>query len=109
MYRILILISLFFTLSFVQAQSIPVHLTQRELYDFLDELANDGHIQLNSAVKPYSKQQVFRWLMEAYQKVGLTKRQKKQIEFYSIEYGFQSSDTTNLYGERLNLIKKMVH
>ena len=37
------------------AQEIPQHISYNRIYDFLDELANDGVIDLNSAVKPYSR------------------------------------------------------
>ncbi len=34
-------------------QYIPQHISYTRIYDFVDELANDGFIDLNSAVKPY--------------------------------------------------------
>jgi hypothetical protein len=37
------------------AQDISNHISYTRIYDFLDELANDGFIELNSAVKPYSQ------------------------------------------------------
>ncbi|MBN2746654.1 MAG: hypothetical protein JXR34_07990, partial [Bacteroidales bacterium] len=107
MRHLLILFSLLIAFSSGFAQSVPVHLTQTDLYDFMDELANDGYILLNSAVKPYSKKQIFDWLEEANNQEGLTERQKKQIDFYLKEYRFASIQTTNPYGaSNLNLIKK---
>lgn len=104
---ILILLITFLSLS-GRTQTVPVHISESDLYDFVDELANDGFIEINSAVKPYSKQQVYNWLMETQKQTGLTKRQQKQAEFYMREYQFQSSDSLNPYGDtRLNLINKL--
>ncbi len=92
---------------FVFSQSTPVHISETELYDFIDELANEQIIEINSAVKPYSKQQVYNWLKESYTAEGLSVRIKKQILFYLKEYQFVSTDTINPYGEsKLNLMGK---
>lgn len=89
------------------SQSTPVHISEVDLYDFIDELANEQIIEINSAVKPYSKQQVYHWLMKSYTASGLSKRQKQQIRFYLREYQFVSSDSTNPYGNsKFNLLRK---
>jgi hypothetical protein len=95
----------FLTIGGAQAQYIPVHLTQTHLIDFIDELANDGFIEINSAVKPYGRVQVYEWLIKASKSDGLTSRQKKQIAFYLKEYEFMSKDTTNPYYDKYNLLK----
>lgn len=90
-----------------KAQTVPVHITETHLYDFIDELANDGYIEINSAVKPYSKKQVYLWLSATSNKEGLSKRQQSQIDFYLKEYGLQSSDSLNNRANgKLNLISK---
>ena len=38
----------------LHAQAIPVPLTQERLYDYLDELATDGIIELNEAARPFT-------------------------------------------------------
>lgn len=97
---------LIFSLNII-GQTVPVHITESDLYDFMDELANDGFIELNSAVKPYSKQQIYKWLIISKDNSDLTDRQSKQIDFYLKEYGLQSSDSINPYGEsKLNLNRK---
>ena len=54
------------TATFVSmAQDIPQHISYTRIYDFIDELANDGIIEINSVVKPYSRQFISRKLEEA--------------------------------------------
>jgi len=76
----------FFTLIFagakLAAQDIPYHIDNEAVYDFVDELANVGAIDINSAVKPYSRMQIAKWLKEAEVSNRLTQRQKKEIVFY---------------------------
>ena len=66
----------------VRAQDIPYHIDNEAVYDFIDELANIGAVDINSAVKPYSRMQIARWLEQAGDFPRLTKRQKKAVEFY---------------------------
>ena len=49
------------------AQNIPQHISYSRIYDFVDELANDGFFELNSAVKPYSRLFITEKLLEAKQ------------------------------------------
>ena len=48
----------------IQAQHIPVPLTQSKLYDFLDELLTDGVITAQTAIRPYTRKQVANMLVE---------------------------------------------
>ena len=48
-------------------QYIPQHISYTRIYDFVDELATDGFIDLNSAIKPYSRDFICRKLLEARQ------------------------------------------
>lgn len=66
-----------------RAQNIPVPLTQIRLYDLIDELATEGIIQINEAVRPYSRRQVADWLQQAVgQSERLDERQRRDIDFY---------------------------
>ena len=47
------------------AQDIPQHILYTRIYDFVDELANDGFIEINSVVKPYSRAYICEKLLEA--------------------------------------------
>ncbi len=67
----------------VQAQRIPVSTEYSLLYDFLDELANEKIIHVNSAIKPYTRDQVATLLEEASANEDkLNKRQKADLQFY---------------------------
>jgi hypothetical protein len=105
--RKLLYIALIISTSSVYSQSSPVHISEKDLYDFIDELANEQLINVNSVVKPYSKQQVYEWLTASANSDELTKRQKYQIAFYLREYQFVSTDSINPYGDsKWNLTRK---
>jgi hypothetical protein len=72
----------------VKAQHIYHHVTNTGVYQFVDELANDGIIPLNSSVKPYSRIQISWMLNEASKKKELlNKRQKAELDFYLKDFG----------------------
>lgn len=74
----------------LRAQNIPVPLTEEYLYSFLDELATDGIIQLNTAVRPYSRQQVAEMILRAQEKDSLlSRRQRKDVQFYLNEFALE--------------------
>ena len=87
---ILFLTVFVFHFSSSRAQNIPVPLTEKYLYDFLDELATDGIIQLNTAVRPYSRQQVAQMMLRAQEKDSLlSRRQRKDVQFYLNEFSLE--------------------
>jgi len=43
-------------------QNVNYPIENTGLYDFVNEMANMGHIQLNSASKPYSRREIAEWL-----------------------------------------------
>ncbi len=77
------------------AQDIPKHISYYRIYDFLDELATDGLIEINSAVKPYSQQ----FIAEKLQKIAiqakgtntklLSKRQMMELEYFLNEFALE--------------------
>ncbi|MBL0257441.1 MAG: hypothetical protein IPQ03_07895 [Bacteroidetes bacterium] len=82
-----ILLLLIFSASEMKAQEIYVHVSNTDIYDFMDELANAGAINLNSAVKPYSRIFIARKLDEASKKrEDLNARQIKDLDFYLKDY-----------------------
>ncbi|MEA4935684.1 MAG: hypothetical protein VB102_03465 [Paludibacter sp.] len=93
--RLLILLSLIIFIT--KAQDIPQHIAYFRIYDFLDELANDGFIGINSSVKPYSRSYIAQKLVEAkqiddlrtQQKNKLSKRQQAEIKFFMNEYALE--------------------
>ncbi len=39
----------------INAQVVYEHISRKSIYDFLDELSNAKLIEINSAIKPYSR------------------------------------------------------
>lgn len=69
------------------AQTVWQHTSHQTIYDFLDEMANIKYIEINSAVKPYSRNFIAGKLLEVnYHISKLNKRQKKELEFFLKEY-----------------------
>ncbi len=70
--------------------SAPQMLEYTEIYDFLDELATDGVIDITEAVKPYRRGQIAAWLIEAENKDSLlNKRQREDLAFYLQDYALE--------------------
>jgi hypothetical protein len=60
-YKNALLFVLISVLAFnINAQNIPVHHLHNSISDFMDELANDKVIEINSAVKPYSRKFIYK-------------------------------------------------
>lgn len=105
-FIILILISISFNIS---GQVVYESVQRSNIYDFLDELANEKLISINSVVKPYSRIFIAEKLQEAYeQKDQLTKRQVQEIEFYMKDYRLET--VYNTRGMKpLNIFHKKDH
>ena len=87
-----IFILLFFS-GVVFGQNIPENLSYYRIYDFLDELATDGVIDVNSAIKPYNRNVIASALKEAKSKDSLLhKRQIADLDFFMSEFA-QELDT----------------
>jgi hypothetical protein len=71
----------------VAAQNVPLHVDNVSVYEFLDELAGMGAIDLNSAVKPYSRIDIAGYLMEASDFEGLSSRQQEEVKFFLRDFG----------------------
>ncbi len=79
----LCLCTCFFLSIRVNAQEVYQHVSNADLYDFLDELSNAHVIDLNTAVKPYSRILIAEKLNEARNKKDkLNPRQLEDVEFY---------------------------
>ncbi|MGD2035233.1 MAG: hypothetical protein PVF73_09275, partial [Bacteroidales bacterium] len=67
----------------ISAQDVYIHISNQSIYTFLDEMASEKFIELNSAVKPYTRRFIAEKLDEITQHAGqLNKRQQKELEFY---------------------------
>jgi hypothetical protein len=101
MKKLLILLSMGFLFCAMSAQNIPQHQSYASLYDLLDELANDGVIQINSAVKPFSRMFIASKLQEALApEKHLSTRQREDIRFYLNDF---APELGKLPDTRLNI------
>jgi len=82
----------------LQAQNIPVSLEYTRLYDFIDELATDGVIQIDEAVRPFTRRQVAAMLEKAQQGDSLlNRRQKEDLAFYLNEFSLERDTMRNQF------------
>jgi hypothetical protein len=85
-------------LSAIYAQDIPQHISYVRIYEFLDELANDGIIELNSAVKPYSRKFIADKLINAQESIQqLSKRQRDELRFMLNEFALEQDKLPDTY------------
>jgi len=100
--------------SYINSQVVYEHVSNTNIYEFLDELANNKLIELNSVIKPYSREFIADKLLEVKKKADadktlLNKRQLKELDFYL--HGFQLetdkpinfSPKTDLFGKNNTL------
>lgn len=94
---ILFFLGFYFTGS---AQVVYHSLDHKALYDFIDELAAQRLIEINSAIKPYSRKFIAQKLKEVQHKAGqLNARQKRDLAFYQKDFRKEwdeSKDSTRL-------------
>ena len=98
MKRVLIILIVLGCNLLAMGQHIPVPLTQVRLYDFIDELLTDGIICHQTAVRPYTRDQVAEMLLAA-QEVDslLNRRQQKDLAFYLNEFALECDKMVNNY------------
>lgn len=94
-HRFLIILFLFCQLS-IYAQFIPQPLHDTNLYQFLDELANDQLINISTVSKPYSRSLIHDKLIEAYNHPEILLRQKSRILILVDDFGFDNNDGVSL-------------
>ena len=102
MKKILFLFFIFQSICFTSfSQEINKNIAYTSIYDYLDELANIHAIELNSAVKPYSRKLIGEKLKEAETKKELlTPRQQKDLAFFLKDYNkefYPNNRTTFLW------------
>lgn len=108
MKRLLILLLSGCILSFVSGQDIPQHISYYRIYEFMDELANDGFFELNSAVKPYSGKMISDNLQKAKRlhdsggKLKLNSRQLREVKFFLNQFALEND---SLPKTSLNIVK----
>lgn len=103
MKKHLLLLCLILVSCAAMAQEVNKHISYISIYDFLDELANGHLIELNSAVKPYSRKLIASKLKEAEaQQELLTRRQQKDLAFFLKDYNKEYIPNKN-FKRRLDL------
>ena len=84
----LILFLLIIPCALLFSQEVPHPTKNTGIYEFLDELAGMQLIEINSAVKPYSRLFIANRLREADEKrEQLNTRQQKELDFYLMDFG----------------------
>lgn len=84
----------------LMAQDVPEHISWTTLYEFLDELASEQVIELNTSVKPYSKKLILQKLLEAQSKQEvLSRRQRDEIRFYLNAYRLEQGSNARQPGD----------
>jgi len=84
---IFILSTSIFIPSQVNSQVVWQHVDHTSIYEFLDEMANMKLIEINSAVKPYSRTFISEKLLELNSHIAvLNQRQRKELEYFIKEY-----------------------
>lgn len=92
------------------AQVVYEHTSNKGIYDYLDEMANLKIIELNNAVKPFSRALIHSKLIEIenYNKTQidqLNNRQIKELNFYKIAYALEGNSPLS-FPEKTDLIKR---
>lgn len=88
--NILCILVVSFIATNIFSQNIPQNTSYTRIYDFLDELANDGIIEINSAIKPYSRDFIAQKLKEAQiDSNRLNSRQAAEIHFFLQDYALE--------------------
>ncbi|MDO4191132.1 MAG: hypothetical protein Q4D14_05555, partial [Bacteroidales bacterium] len=87
---LLLLIMLIVGFTTTYAQNIPQHLSYTQVYDFIDELVNDGIIEMTTVCRPYSRTLIAQKLEEAQANSDkLSQRQQKDLAFYLNDLALQ--------------------
>jgi hypothetical protein len=97
------LLVVFSTSIYVFCQEVPFSVNNYGVYEFLDELANNQIIEINSAIKPYSRLFISKCLHDAEtRREKLNLRQQKELDFYMKDFGKEINDGTE-YKKRKDL------
>lgn len=87
----------------VHSQTSFHHISDKDLYFFLDELAALQVIDIATVAKPYSRMQICLWLEEAYHSDDLSLVQNQRLRFWMDEFAMEAD---NLKSGYLNLLRR---
>ncbi len=104
-YSFLLLIFMVMSAFNGKSQVAYEHIQNNVIYDFLDELASKHIIEINSAIKPYSRTFILAQLMIAESKKELLNfRQKAELEMHLNEFSIENK---SIYlKSKFNIFKK---
>ncbi|MCX6248438.1 MAG: hypothetical protein NTW10_11985 [Bacteroidetes bacterium] len=103
--RNLLLILLLFSSHSLCSQDIYLPPANKEIENFLDELASEHVIELNSVIKPYSRAFIRQKLTEAKDKLDkLNRRQKEELRFYIETYSPKTSKPISFSANPISII-----
>ena len=106
--------------SSIYSQVVYEDINNTAIYEFLDELANNRIIELNSVVKPYAREYIARKLREAelivkseelivkgkHIKIKVSKRLVKELQFYLQDYQLEGKIIPVTYEHKVGFIAK---
>lgn len=85
------------------SQEVPHSVKNTGIYDFLDELANSKIIEINSAIKPYSRMFIALKLQDADSlREQLNARQQKELDFYLPDFRKETDRHKGATAQRRN-------
>jgi len=95
MKRIIIIATALCLSTIIHAQLVYEHISNTNIYDYLDEMASLKVIELNSIIKPYSRKMIKEKLNIIREESEendqlLSKRQKKELVFYLKAYNLEA-------------------
>jgi len=87
MKKLIIAIAITLASPYLYAQETYHHISNIGIYEFIDELNTLGIVNVNTSVKPYSRDFIKTLLTQANeQKEKLNNRQRKELEFYLADF-----------------------
>lgn len=86
----ILFLMLILSVTIANTQNIPANLQYTQIYDFLDESANEGFVHINSAIRPFARDFIAQKLQELAGKDSLlNQRQRKELYFYLNEFSLE--------------------
>lgn len=92
MRRVILISFIVLSTLFAGGQIVYQDLTNTNIYDFIDELANNSIIDMTSVIKPYSREfiaQALNTASSADNRKKLSKRQQKELDFYLRDFNLE--------------------
>lgn len=80
------------------AQNIPQNTQYTRIYDFIDEMASEHLIEVNSLVRPYARKDIARWLAQVNDSIHLlNKRQRDDLHMFINDYALELDSLPEAY------------